>query len=633
MRITRSIMVRDFITRSELQMERMNQLNMQMASGERVLKASDDPSGLARIFRYETSIKRIDGYLTNASIACAWSETTQQGISEGTSLVQKALEQAMLAASDTNSKEANLGISQSVKGYLEELLSIANRSQNGRNLFSGTMTSTDPFVRLERGIELVGSLPSGIDAVTTGSPFPDLPELERGVYTIEVTSDGVNATVALKQANGAGVMIDDNNQDDTTYYSSYNHMANTVTVTLGETADTGRGFRIETSASMASGTQSFRVMYTPDGSYEYVGNAGMVKSKIGEDMIVDTNVCGHTFLQADTVIGSKAIDPVNGTLIPVGGGDLSFTISDGTTTRTVTFAEGVTYTQSDVLNLLDQAGLFVGTSDSYDDEVFIQASFDDQGHLRLRTMSEGIPSKIVLNDVGTGTNNMQNCLGLTPGQTDGISILDQLNALARNISADVASSRIFAPSDWAGASSVDVSRDGVFTGATDATWVFTVGTTGGLVGETEGVTITVTDAANGSVIKTIDVGEAYTSGESIYIADGVSVSLSGRPGELEAGDSFTLDLRCDRSGAQELSDAITHLIKREAFAGTTLQYMEMVTEKLTDYQVVLKQQLEEQSGISITETMAKLEQEELAYQASLSIGARILNQPTLLNYL
>ncbi len=633
MRVTRNMMVQDFLTRAELQYGRLNELNLKIASGKRVNKPSDDPSGLARIFRYTTAVSRIDGYMANVNAASAWSQTTQDSIQEGSDLVQQSLQKAMIALSDSTSDEAREGLSQAVNGYIDELISLANRSQNNRYLFSGTNTSTKPFVRLQRDVTLVGSLPDGVDDVTTGSPFSDLPELQRSVYTVEVTSDGVNATVSLKDADGSSVQIDDNSKDNTSYLSSYNHLANSVTVSLGKTADTGRGIRIKTSTTMASGTQSFRAIFTPDGSFQYVGNSGAVKSKIGDDLIVDVNVAGHTFLQADTVIGTETIDMVQGTPLASGGGDVKFLISDGITTKTITFAEGTSYTQSGVLDLLDEAGLFIGEGDQHADEVFVSASFDAQGHLRLRPTSEGIPGKIVLNDLSTGSNTLKSFFGMESGQTDGTAVLDTLNRLARNIDAGVTQSKIFSPSDWANDSTASVSRDGYYTGANDATWVFTVSDEGGLVGQTDGLTITVTDEATGDVIKTIDVGDAYSSGESIFIADGVQVSFSGRPGKLEAGDSFTLDLRCDRSESAALNDSINGLIKTESLSGSTLQYMEMVQRNLLDYQALMKGQLDQTQGVDLVEAIAQLQQEELAYQTSLSVGARILNQVTLLNYL
>jgi len=178
-----------------------------------------------------------------------------------------------------------------------------------------------------------------------------------------------------------------------------------------------------------------------------------------------------------------------------------------------------------------------------------------------------------------------------------------------------------------------VSRDGYYTGTNDATWVFTVDDKGGLIGETEGLTITVTDQATGEVIKTIDVGAAYSSGESILIADGVHVSFSGLPGKLEAGDSFTLDLRQDRSESTALNDSINGLIKTESLVGSTLQYMQMVQKNLLDYQTLMKKQLEDAQAVDVPEAVAHLQQEELAYQTSLAVGARILNQVSLLNYL
>ncbi|MCD6328468.1 hypothetical protein J7M28_13075 [bacterium] len=633
MRITQNMMLREFTRRSGAQLERVNDANMRLATGERILKPSDDPSGLARIFRYESMVTRIERYSVNTDIAKIWLETTQGSINQSSDLLQGALNKAMIAISDTTTSEANDGLAQAVRGYIDELMSLSNRTENGRYIFSGTRTSDSPFERLERDADVVGSLPSGVDALTVATPYSDLPELERGVYTIEITSDGVDATISMKNIDGTSVQFDDNNKDETYIYSSFNHMANDVTVSLGTTVNTGRGVRIETSATMASGTQSLRFTFTPEGSFEYMGNAGAVKAKIGDGVVTDLNVAGHLFLQADTVIGTRVIDAINGTPVPDGAGDMVFMISDGLNTSTITLSEGVSYTQDEILQVLDEAGLFIGEDDQHADTVFIKANFDDQGHLRFRPASENVPSKIVLNDIGSGTNTLRSYFGLATGQTDGVAALDTMNRLARNIEAGVLSSKIFLPTEWSGDSKASASMEGVYTGSHDATWIFTVGGTGGLIGQTEGLTITVTDAVDGSVIKTIDVGDAYASGAVLHVGDGVDFSLTGLPGRLQAGDSFTLDLRCDRSNIQALSDMITQQIKEEAAVGSTLQYMTVVTNKLLDYQTLLKGQLESQKGISITEAVAKMQQEENAYNKSLAIGARILQQRTLMDYL
>jgi len=633
MRVTRSMMLRDFIRRSQLSSERLNQLNLQLASGKRIMNPSDDPSGLARVHRYEETIARIQSYSSNAHSASAWVQTSQDSINHASSLVQEALNKAMIAASDTTTKEAGVGLARAIRGYIDEILSLVNRTQNGRHIFSGTLTDTKPFTELHREASLVGTAPDGVEAVTPASPFPDLPELGRAVYTVEITSDGQYATVCLKEADGSSVQIDDNGIDDTSAVSGYNHLANAVTVRLGSTLNTGRGLAIRTSSTMASGTQSFRVIYTPEGSYEYIGNADTVKAKVSDQVITDIGIPGHKLLQPDTVIGTRSIDPASGTLVPPGGGDIVFTVSDGTNLATVTLKEGLSYTQSDVLELLDQAGLFVGTGDQHQDSVYIQASFDSKGHLRLRPLSESVRAKIVLADISSGTNTLKSYFGLSSGETEGVSVLDSLNRLARNIMADVARPRIFPPSDWSGTSTAEVGRDGVYTGENDATWVFTVGQTGGLVGQTEGLTITVTDQATGAVIKEIALGDTYTSGEMVYVADGVSVSFSGQPGVLEAGDSFTLDLRRDRTETATLSTAVGHLVQKEADAGCTLQYIDLVQRKLDDYRTLLSQQLEQTQSISVPEAVAELEQEERAYQTALAVGARILTQVSLLDYL
>ncbi|MDG1983121.1 MAG: flagellar hook-associated protein FlgK [Planctomycetota bacterium] len=109
---------------------------------------------------------------------------------------------------------------------------------------------------------------------------------------------------------------------------------------------------------------------------------------------------------------------------------------------------------------------------------------------------------------------------------------------------------------------VDVGVTGAYGGADNGRWTFTpIGT--GTIGTTPRLEVEVRDEA-GALVTTLDVGEGYSPGTSIAVADGLSVSFS--VGEINggAGDVFTLDTIAD----SDSSDVLVALGLNSLFTGS-----------------------------------------------------------------
>ncbi|MBI2470974.1 MAG: flagellar hook-associated protein FlgK [Planctomycetes bacterium] len=90
-----------------------------------------------------------------------------------------------------------------------------------------------------------------------------------------------------------------------------------------------------------------------------------------------------------------------------------------------------------------------------------------------------------------------------------------------------------------GTSTASVS--GVYSGNTNDVYTFTA-LGSGTIGTTSGLQIEVKNSG-GTVVATLDVGSTYTAGNTLNVANGVSLSLSS--GTISAGDNFTLDVISD----------------------------------------------------------------------------------------
>ncbi|HQK92688.1 MAG TPA: flagellar filament capping protein FliD, partial [Armatimonadota bacterium] len=115
-----------------------------------------------------------------------------------------------------------------------------------------------------------------------------------------------------------------------------------------------------------------------------------------------------------SVLATYLVDRDSGLMVPADGQALSFRVGDGINqSSSITLQAGRTYTQAQILELLDRAGLNVGDGDDFGDRVRVTASFDSQGRLLLRCTGSGDSRyQVVLRDDSRGTNTLATVFGI-----------------------------------------------------------------------------------------------------------------------------------------------------------------------------------------------------------------------------
>ncbi len=83
------------------------------------------------------------------------------------------------------------------------------------------------------------------------------------------------------------------------------------------------------------------------------------------------------------------------------------------------------------------------------------------------------------------------------------------------------------------------SISGRYNGSTNDTYTFTALAPGGTIGSTSGLQVEVRDSSS-NLVATLDVGSGYTAGNTLEVANGVSVSFSA--GDINTGDTFDIDV-------------------------------------------------------------------------------------------
>jgi flagellar hook-associated protein 3 FlgL len=167
----------------------------QLVSGKKIAKASDDPTGAARVeralareARSEASQRGLEASRTNMTLA----ETALGSITE---LMHQVREQVVQAGNPAYSDVQRKDIATVVKGLRDQILKAANTSDGaGGYLFGAQGASTPPFVDAAGGVQFMGA--QGQAMAASGEPLP-------------LTSDG--GAVFLRAAAGNGVFVTEPN--------------------------------------------------------------------------------------------------------------------------------------------------------------------------------------------------------------------------------------------------------------------------------------------------------------------------------------------------------------------------------------------------------------------------------------
>ncbi len=122
-------------------------LNNQIATKRRINKPSDDPVGTALSMRYRTTLTKIEQYTWNSNDAVSWLNITDEALYDANQYLQTIREDLVECDTPSLTKEASMALANKLAEYKDGLMEVANSSLNGRYLFGGDKVTVPPYVK------------------------------------------------------------------------------------------------------------------------------------------------------------------------------------------------------------------------------------------------------------------------------------------------------------------------------------------------------------------------------------------------------------------------------------------------------------------------------------------------------
>ncbi len=142
----------------------LSDTELQLASGQRILRPSDDPSASVKILDLKESQSKLEQYQRNAEAAkakLAQEETALEGMQN---LLQRVRELTVAGNNDTYNTQDRTAIAKEIREHLDSFVQLANtRDANGEYLFAGYQTESRPMSHTDVGLASYSMTYSGDD--------------------------------------------------------------------------------------------------------------------------------------------------------------------------------------------------------------------------------------------------------------------------------------------------------------------------------------------------------------------------------------------------------------------------------------------------------------------------------------
>lgn len=144
MRVTQSMLANNSLRNISKSYERLGEYQDQLATGKKINRPSDDPVVAMKGMYYRTDLTEIEQYKRNLSEIYTWVESSESGMEQANSVLQRTRELVIQGKNGSNSAEDRQAISREIEQLKEDLVSIANTQVAGKYIFNGTAIDKAP---------------------------------------------------------------------------------------------------------------------------------------------------------------------------------------------------------------------------------------------------------------------------------------------------------------------------------------------------------------------------------------------------------------------------------------------------------------------------------------------------------
>ncbi len=251
MRISTSSIYQQSVDAILRQQSALAKTQQQVATGQRVVSAGDDPVAAVQLQALTRLQSQQDQYTRNSNAAQDRLQLEEQALADSTTILQRIRDLALQANNATQTSTDRQYIATEVRARISELQGIANRKDNnGDYLFAGYSAGVQPFARDASGqVQYAGDTGQRSVLIDAAIAVADGDSGAR-VFTGIKAGNGLFTTAAATGNSGSG-SIDTGTIADRSAWTSDTYTVTFATPNSWQVTDSGNN--VVASGSYASG--------------------------------------------------------------------------------------------------------------------------------------------------------------------------------------------------------------------------------------------------------------------------------------------------------------------------------------------------------------------------------------------
>ncbi|MBM4417051.1 MAG: flagellar hook-associated protein 3 [Chloroflexi bacterium] len=148
-RVTDRLLVDKLLSSLQSNTQRFDRFQEQVATGRRILRPSDDPTGAVTSLLIRSNDTDLAQSQLNLDLAEGWLNATDVALQDLSTIIQRVRELAVQGASETLSANETDALANEVDHLLDHAMQMANTRYGDRFIFGGFNTRTTPFEFLD----------------------------------------------------------------------------------------------------------------------------------------------------------------------------------------------------------------------------------------------------------------------------------------------------------------------------------------------------------------------------------------------------------------------------------------------------------------------------------------------------
>lgn len=144
-RVSNQFMLQQLVRQVNAGQTAMEQLQMQISTGQQFQLPSENPSAAQRVITIQSLLQRKDQLKTNVATNQSYLGATDTALSSASSLIGNIRSAALAVVGSTASDPQRAAVVQQINQAVQQLMTIGNQQFNGRYLFAGSNTGAAPF--------------------------------------------------------------------------------------------------------------------------------------------------------------------------------------------------------------------------------------------------------------------------------------------------------------------------------------------------------------------------------------------------------------------------------------------------------------------------------------------------------